>query len=225
MNKYCLPIIKSSNEEVLQEIQQSLSSYDFFEIWVDYIENIDEKFIKGLIDRFGGKLIVVFRRLNFEGSKISKEKRLRIISTLEHSQAMVDLDIYDQKGELDNIKDNKMNLKTIVSYHNYQETPDDNKLKEIIDTMKIYDPVIIKVATKCNSPKDGLRLLDLLLKMQGAGVRSIILGMGHFGIITRIFGTIFGNEMIFAPKDKSQSSAPGQLTKQQLEAIFGSLGV
>ena len=47
--------------------------------------------------------------------------------------------------------------------------------------------------------------------------------MGEFGTITRIFGTLWGNEMIYAPKEKKNASAPGQLTKIQLETIFKEL--
>lgn len=223
--KYCLPIIKNSKAEVLQEILQNIDSYDFFEVWVDYIEDINEQFVQGLIDRFGEKLIVVLRRQNLDKLRMNKDKKLKILSTLENSQAMLDLDIYDQKAELDRLKTNRANVKTIISYHNYLETPNDNKLKKIIGTMKIYNPAIFKIATQCNSPKDGLRLLNMLLKMQEANVRSIILGMGQFGVITRIFGTILGNVMTFAPNNSSQLSAPGQLTKGQLETIFRELGV
>ena len=218
--KYCLPIIKNTKEEVLQEILQSLNQYDIFEVWVDYIENLDEKFVKNLIVKFKEKLIVVFRRQNLEKVSISLEKRLIIISLLENTQSMIDLDILAQKNELDQIKNHGMKIKTIVSYHNYQETPDDSKLKEIIDTMKIYDPEAFKIATKCNNQKDALRLLGLLLAMKEKDVKAIVLGMGELGIITRIFGTIWGNEMIFAPKNISESSAPGQLTREQLETIF-----
>lgn len=222
--KYCLPIIRNSKEEVLQEILQSLNQYDFFEVWVDYIENLDEKFVENLIDQFKEKLIVVFRKQNLEEAGMSLEKRLKIISLLENTQSMIDLDILAQKHELDQVKNNGMKIKTIVSYHNYKSTPDDSNLGEIIDTMKIYDPTIFKIATKCNSPKDALRLLGLLLAMKEKGVGAIVLGMGKMGIITRIFGTIWGNEMIFAPKNISESSAPGQLTKDQLEKVLSMLG-
>ncbi|MBI4038447.1 type I 3-dehydroquinate dehydratase [Candidatus Daviesbacteria bacterium] len=222
--KYCLPIIKNTKEEVLQEVLQSLRSYDFFEVWVDYIENRDENFVQDLIGQFKEKLIIVSRRQNLEEVSMNLEKRLKIISLLENSQSMIDLDILMQKDELDQIKNKKMKVKTIISYHNYQETPDDSKLKEIIDTMKIYDPEVFKIATKCNNQKDALRLLGLLLAMKEKDVKAIILGMGESGIITRIFGTIWGNEMIFAPKNLAESSAPGQLTKEQLETIFRVLG-
>lgn len=217
---YCLPIIKNSKEKVLQEILQNIGSFDFFEVWVDYVENIDEKFIQNLIEKIGEKLIIVFRRQNIEELKMNKEKRLKIISLLKNSQAFLDLDIFGQKDELDYIKNNKEEVKTIVSYHNHQETPNDSKLEEIIDTMKIYDPEIFKIATKCNSSKDALRLLRLLLAMKEKDVKAIVLGMGKLGVITRIFGTIWGNEMIFTPLHVTESSAPGQLTKEQLETIF-----
>lgn len=221
--KYCLPVIKDTKEEVLQEILQNLEHYDFFEVWIDYIENMDEKFVQDLIDKIGEKLIVVFRRQNLEELKMNKDERLKIISLLKNSQTLLDLDIFGQKEELDYIKNNYLEVKTVVSYHNYQETPVDSELKEIIDTMKIHDPEIFKIATKCNNPKDALRLLGLLLAMKEKDVKGIVLGMGEFGIITRIFGTIWGNEMIFAPKIKDLSSAPGQLTREQLETIFSIL--
>lgn len=221
--KYCLPIIKKSKEEVLQEILQNMNNYDFFEVWLDYIADIDDAFIKNLKDKLEKKLILVFRRQNLETIKMSRDERLKIISALKNSLSTVDLDISEQKDDLDYIKNEGLKFNTIVSYHNYQETPEDGKLKEIIDTMKQYNPLIFKIATKCNNPKDALRLLGLLLAMRERNVRCIVLGMSELGIITRIFGTLWGNEMIFAPKKTTEASAPGQLTKEQLEKIFSVL--
>lgn len=223
--KYCLPIIKNSKEDVLQEVWQNMENYDFFEVWLDYIEDIDEAFIENLQEQLMERLVVVFRRQNLEGAKINLKDRFKIISLFKNSQSMLDLDIFRQKEDLDYIKNNNLVIKTIVSYHNYQETPEDGKLKEIIDTMKIYEPTIFKISTKCNNPKDALRLLGLLLAMQEKGIKAIILGMGEMGVITRIFGTIWGNEMIFAPLHVAESSALGQLTKGQLETIFRELKV
>ncbi len=218
MIKYCLPIIKNSKKEVLKDL--AIKGYDFYEVWLDYIEDIDEVFIQNLINKLKEKLILVLRRKNLEKEKISKVQSLEIISLLKNSQSKVDLDINGQKDQLNFIKAGNLNVNTIVSYHDYEETPDDSNLREIIDTMKIYNPGIFKVATKCNSPKDALRLLGLLLAMKEKGVKTIVLGMGELGVITRIFGTIWGNEMIFAPKNIAESSAFGQLTRKQLETIF-----
>ena len=83
-----------------------------------------------------------------------------------------------------------------------------------------YNPQIIKIATMCQSPKDGLRLLDLLISLKSEQKKYIILGMGEYGTITRVYGTLWGNEMIFAPEKEADASAPGQFTKKQYEEIF-----
>lgn len=221
--KYCLPIIKSSKEEVLQEILQNLNHYDFFEVWVDYIKDIDEDFIRRLINQLGGRLLVVFRRKNLDKMKLSFRKRLEIISSLENSDSLIDLDIAAQKKELDCIQKQNIKICCIASYHNYQQTPSNRKLRGVIQGMAKYQPKIYKVSTFCQTNEDVIRLLQLLLQLKQKRLKYIILGMGEFGILTRLFGTLWGNEMIFAPIEKSGQSAPGQLTKKQLETIFNIL--
>jgi len=219
--KYCLPIIKNTKQQVLQTLKYK--GYNLYEVWLDYIKDLDEAFIKNLVNKFKHKLIIVFRRKNLEEMRLSFDERVRIISLLETSCSFLDLDITTQKNELDLIQKKRLKISTIVSYHNYQETPDGGKLKEIIDTMKTYEPSIYKITTKCNSPKDALRLLELLLAIKEKNIKCIVLGMGKLGIITRIFGSLWGNEMTFAPKKRKESSAPGQLTREQLETVFSVL--
>lgn len=218
--KYCLPIIKSKKKEVLEVIHSNIADYSYFEIWLDYIDDLDETFIKELMELLQEKLILLFRRQNLEKVKMELEKRIRVISLLENSESLVDLDVFDQKDELEHIKNTQLEVKTIVSYHNYEKTPESEKLKEILDTMNKYKPTIYKVATMCTKEIDALRLLQFLLELKERNLKYIVLGMGKFGMITRIFGTLWGNEMIFAPRVAIGQSAPGQLTREQLEAIF-----
>jgi 3-dehydroquinate dehydratase len=64
----------------------------------------------------------------------------------------------------------------------------------------------------------------MLSELKTKGVRYIVSGMGGYGVVTRVFGTLWGNEMVFAPRSKDGRSAEGQLTRQQLESIFKELG-
>lgn len=221
--KYCLPIIKNKKSEVIEVIHSNMAYYSYFEVWLDYIDEIDNAFVEQLVDLLGEKLILLFRRQKLEKIRMNLEKRLKIVSLLESSQSLIDLDIFNQKDELEHIKSNQLEVKTIVSYHNYETTPENEKLKKIVDTMSKYKPTAYKIATMCVNQKDALRLLQLLLEMKERGLRYIVLGMGELGAITRIFGTLWGNEMIFAPKTSTEQSAPGQLTRDQLEAIFKEL--
>ncbi len=221
---YCLPIIKTEKSEVKSEIGKNINEFEYLEVWLDYVEDIDEKFVIELSESLGGKLILLFRRQNLEKVKMPKDERCSIINLLNEKSVFLDLDIFDQKEELEFIKNNNLEIKKIVSYHSYEKTPVNEQIHEIIDTMNTYNPEIVKIATMCNSEADALGLLQLQLVLKEKKIKHIISGMGDYGKITKIFGTIWGNEMVFCPAKQDEASAPGQLTKRQLENIFKKLG-
>lgn len=214
MINYCLPIIKNKKADVLTTIEQNEKEYQFFEVWLDYIKNFDEAFLTQLINLLGEKLIVVFRRQHLEKPMMDQQKRLTMLALLKNADAIVDLDI----SQAEELKTTNNNL--LLSYHNYDNTPSNDALQKIITTMEQYHPTIYKIATMCQTEQDALRLLELQQALKQQNKKHIVLGMGEYGTITRIFGTLWGNEMIFAPKEKSEASAPGQLTKEQLEKIL-----
>ena len=217
-NKFCLPIIKSSKDEVLNQIKNN-PDYDYFEIWLDYIENLDIAFVQELIAEYEKKLVFLFRRQNLEHIKMPWEKRVEVLSILNNSTSLLDLDFSLQKPELEYVKDSNLNISKIVSYHNYEKTPDYRELAEIIAEMEEYNPFIVKIAAMCNSDNDPLRLMNLLLELKKEKRQFIVLGMGEFGKITRVYGLLQGNAMNFAPKNLDESSAPGQISKSDLEEI------
>ena len=219
-DKYCLPIIAKEAQAVLSKIERYSNEYAYFEVWLDYLTVPDMRFIRGLTGRLPGKLIFVFRRKELEPTRLSHERRLEIIEALDHMPVYIDLDLKDQFAELETLKAEQLHLEIITSYHNYQETPNDDELRDIIMTMKTYNPAIVKIATYCRNETDALRLLTLQLALKELGQRHVILGMGEQGVITRIFGTMWSNEFIFAPQHTEDASAPGQLTRRQLDAIF-----
>jgi len=217
---YCLPIIKKTKEEVLETIKMNRQEYDYFEIWLDYVRDVDESFVKHLIADLQEKLLLLFRRQNLEEIHMQENTRKHILSLLQNTPALIDLDITTQREELEYIKENNLQVQLITSYHNYTETPDNETFEKIISDMAYYAPAIYKVATFCQTENDTMQLLQLLLTLRKQDKQYIVLGMGEKGLATRIFGTVWGNAMIFAPRKKDENSAPGQLTKTQLEDIF-----
>jgi 3-dehydroquinate dehydratase-1 len=222
---YCLPIIKSDKAEILETIRLNEAKYSYFEVWLDYVNGVDEVFIKQLADVAGEKLVLLFRRQNLEPINMPAEQRFGILKLLDKTPLLVDLDITTQAAELDYIRDNNLTLKTIASYHDYEQTPDTARLEAIIGTMDKYRPDIYKLAALCGSSEDALRLLQQLLAFKTRGQAAIVLGMGEAGLVTRVFGALWGNAMTFAPLTAQEQSAPGQLTRRQLEAVFKELGV
>lgn len=218
--KYCLPIIKDSKKEVLQMINTNLSDYSYFEIWLDYLQDLDTEFIDLLISQYEEKLVFLFRRQNLEGIKMPQDKREKIIWQIANTKAFLDLDI-SQETELNYIKDKNIKLSLILSYHNYEETPAFPQMIDMIGEMDKYNPKVYKFSTLCNDEKDTVKLFNLLMYLKEEDKKFIIMGMGENGILTRIAGALWGNEMNFAPISKENASAPGQLAREEFEEILG----
>jgi 3-dehydroquinate dehydratase I len=217
--KYCLPILKKQKVEVIQMIEKNKNDYHYFEIWLDYIQDIDENFIIYVIEKLQDRVIFLFHRGAFSGVELTKEKKISLISLLDNTNAILDLDISETK-ELDFVQEKKINIKRIISYHNYHKTPDTQEIETILEQMEMHKPEIYKIATMCREENDTLKLLELLVSLKKKNKKAIIIGMGKFGTITRVYGTMWGNELAYAPKTLEEASAPGQLTKQTMEKII-----
>jgi 3-dehydroquinate dehydratase type I len=223
-NKYCLPILKRTKSDVQATIHDNLERYRFFEVWLDYITDIDVGFAASLVGLYPHRLIMVSRRQNFEPTKISTDMRFEILQTLSRKQVLVDLDISSQVEEITKLQAERVALKTILSYHNYQLTPSDTELRSITARIAGWGAYITKISTFCTMQRDALRLLSLLIDLREAGRRCTVLGMGKHGVITRVFGPQWGNEISFAPIEGGQRSAPGQLPLEKLDSIMQALG-
>jgi 3-dehydroquinate dehydratase type I len=204
-------------------IEKHLSDYRYFEVWLDYIKDIEHDFVSSLVSQYPSRLIFVFRRQNFEKETMQLSLREKILASLSNKEALVDFDIARQTGTIEEIRRKGLALSTILSYHDYQQTPTDTELESIVSRAKDMGAYITKLSVFCSTQRDALRLLSLLLQLREAGRRCIVLGMGEHGVITRIFGPLWGNELSFVPVEVAESSAPGQISLDKLKTIMQAL--
>lgn len=216
-SKYCLPIISANKSEIIKVLADKAKDYGYFEIWLDYIEDLDDGFIDEIISKYESKLVFIFRRKDMSRPKLDQIKKIEIFNKLAGRNCYVDLDIYHQKDDLSIAKNHNL----IISYHNYEETPDDSTLDKIVNEIKDLKPAIVKISTMCFKPDDSLRLLRVKRNLLEQGQKHIVLGMGELGKITRVFGAIWGNELIFIPENEEDSSAPGQISRAEFDKIIG----
>jgi 3-dehydroquinate dehydratase type I len=222
-NSYCLPLIKETQAEVRAAIEQHESRYHYFEVWLDYIKDLEHDFAASLVARYPHRLIMVFRRRNFESQQINSPLRQKIIAGLSGKHVLTDFDTSHQMDDIQWINREALALSTILSYHNYSSTPSEAELRSVTTLAQEHGAHITKVSTYCHSPHDALRLLSLLLDLREAGRRCVILGMGKHGMVTRVFGPHWGNELCFAPVDVTECSAPGQIPLDKLDSIMQAL--
>jgi 3-dehydroquinate dehydratase/shikimate dehydrogenase len=105
--------------------------------------------------------------------------------------------------------------KRIVSYHNFQETPDD--LGAIIEQCSELDPDVVKVATSAHSVADAARVLKLGAKAKGP---TTAIAMGELGFFTRILGRKYGAPLTYAGFHPERTFAPGMPRFQNLSSDY-----
>ncbi|WP_153556483.1 shikimate dehydrogenase [Roseimaritima sediminicola] len=109
------------------------------------------------------------------------------------------------------------NTKRIISFHDFEQTPDN--LEELHAAMAAEDADIVKIATMANSFEDNLRMFDL---MQKASVPTIGLCMGEIGMVSRILACRMGAPFSYATFSSDRTLAPGQLNWRQMKELYRS---
>lgn len=105
--------------------------------------------------------------------------------------------------------------KRIISYHNFQETPED--LNHLHYRLSGLNADIVKIATMAHSPHDNLRLMRL---MRASRVPTVAFCMGEFGQPSRILAGKFGAPFTYSTFHAERTMAPGQMSYQQMKETY-----
>jgi 3-dehydroquinate dehydratase/shikimate dehydrogenase len=108
------------------------------------------------------------------------------------------------------LRDLKTSL--VLSTHDFQGRPAD-LLRRVLAMRDESAASIVKVAYRARSLHDSLELLDLPRQLAKP---TIALGMGEFGVLSRILAPKFGSFLTFAALRPQQATAPGQPTLREL---------
>lgn len=107
----------------------------------------------------------------------------------------------------------------ILSYHNFNETPDHTALVAHFAQAQALGADIAKVAVMPSGPQDVLTLLGASLQARTAlGIPLIAISMGRYGVLSRLAGALFGSAITFAVAQRA--SAAGQLPIDELRTAL-----
>jgi 3-dehydroquinate dehydratase type I len=150
---------------------------------------------------------------------VDEAQRMEILKTAIQSGAdYVDIELESGNAFMDEItrtaRDN--DTAVIISYHNFDGTPDMPELEQIVANCREAGADIIKIACQVNQVGD----LHKLFKLYSIGQRMVIIGMGELGVISRIAAPMLGAEFTFAAPGTGKETAPGQISKDNLLTIL-----
>lgn len=204
----CIAISDKDYEKCLDV----LSKTDMAEIRLDLTLFNDEQ-IKQIFS-LKKKLIATYRP-----NGKSNEERMSILKTaIEAGASYVDIEYEAPDAFRDELVKfaHQNNCDVIVSYHNFDFTPDCEDLEKIMWDCFRKGADVAKVVTMVKKNVDNSKLFSLY-KNPG---RLVAFGMGNLGKITRIVAPFLGAEFTFASMEEGLETAPGQIVHTSLRSLI-----
>ena len=155
------------------------------------------------------------------GSLAPSERTARLVTAIESGAAYVDVELDAPPVLLEPVlaAARSTGCQVIVSFHDFATTPAAAELASIRDRCLDQGGDWAKLATTVRHRRDAARLLGLL---DGEG-RTIVVGMGPMGRVVRVAALLCGSPLTYASLAAGYETAPGQLTRQQLEHLLQEL--
>ncbi|MGZ7049290.1 MAG: type I 3-dehydroquinate dehydratase, partial [Methanobacterium sp.] len=209
---------EEKSESVLLKAGKAIKSgADILEFRIDALRNPVADEVNNIIKEIDYPVIAT-NRMKDEGGffKGSDEERTSLLIEVAPNVDIVDIEL--QTDEEFRQKVINASKSTIVSYHNFKNTPSSN---ELLDIVKMEQEIgnIAKFAVMPEDYKDTLTVLKVLSEVQN----TIGIAMGDMGRYTRLVAPVFGSPITYASIDKE--SAPGQLDVQTTKEILRKLAV
>jgi 3-dehydroquinate dehydratase type I len=201
--------VKENNTDLCLKALQKLS---FAEIRLDKMSLSKNDIYK--IFSSHPKLIATCR----PGKYSEPERKKLLIKAIESGAAFVDMEIETEEYFVKEViqKAAKHNCKVILSYHDFNKTPQLNSLAQMTNECFSRGADIAKIACYVQTKKENSRLLSLLQDNRSI----IVIGMGKMGRITRIASLFCGSPFNYASLEKGKETAKGQFDKRTLGRIL-----
>ncbi len=197
-----------------------LNTADLIEFRIDMFKNTSAEHVEKVFNNFKNsfrKPVIATARDVREGGQKDIKDRLEIYRAVIPFSDILDVEIMSE-GIIAEVRALCNNHKKILigSYHNFESTPDDNFLGEIVSKGKSLGADIVKIAVMPKDKDDLIRLFNFTLTHKDKGI--VTMSMGDKGLPSRVFTPIFGSLITYGYIN--HPSAPGQLSVSELMYIF-----
>ena len=231
----CMPLVATDEKALLKEAQTALvHKPDLFEWRVDtFGQRLDRNSCRDILSKLRGLIgnpaLIFTCRSHAEGglAKLSAVKREGLVTAAIQSghADIIDIELSNNKAFIQNILKavKKSSLHMILSYHNFEATPDPDYIIDTLFQAREMGADIAKVAVMPQDFEDVLTLMQatLMARKNGLKIPAIAISMGALGRLTRLAGKLFGSDITFASSETP--SAPGQIPTRLLHQAIAAL--
>ncbi len=225
----CASIIEHSVEEFLRSVRH-VEGADFIEIRADGLKvNSPREYLpetRRLLNnvRAQSELPVLLTVRNEKEGGVfagSESERARVLMESMKLVDSIDIELRMQSDMRDEIvkEARKNRVDIIISYHDFNSTPEIETLLSILEEEESEGATIAKVAVKANSEKDVLVLLNMLQEAkERINIPVIGISLGRDGRISRVAAPLLGSIATYGYVNRE--TAPGQIEVKKLKEII-----
>jgi 3-dehydroquinate dehydratase type I len=147
-----------------------------------------------------------------------EEKRVKeLMSSFDLGASYIDIEL-GASGSEEIAKEVKGRAQVIISYHDLQETPPMNRLRQIVIDELAAGADICKVVTTVREFRDNITMLELITVFPAAKIISF--AMGAAGQVSRVLSPLVGGYLTWASAESGAESAPGQIALEDAAKIY-----
>lgn len=223
--KVVLPIIPKSLDEVEAIDSSKYDGVDIIEWRADYLAKEDIlKVAPAIFEKFSGfEILFTIRTVNEGGfMTLDAEEYLAILKDIDalYHPDYIDFEYFTYKSHLDQLL-SFPNLS--LSYHNFQETPEN--LMEIFSELTTLTPRVVRIAVMPHNEQEVLDLMNYTRGFKSLNPEQTYatVSMGRFGKLSRISGDVTGSSWSIASPEHDNAIAPGQITLKDMKRIMSIL--
>ena len=230
----CLSITGKTEEDVIKQLTSILfEKPDLIEVRGDFLSYLDDtnKVLESLnlIKTVTSiPLLFTIRSVKEGGEPISLSDQA-VVSLLEAVIKLtdvewIDYEVMQDRGHLVQIeklvKSHDKNL--ILSYHNFDLTPEPQELLSLARTMERLKADHAKIAVMPRDKIDVYNLLNVTAQInEHISIPITTMSMGELGKMSRVIGFLYGSKITFGKV--AQGSAPGQIEVKDLRSAISAL--
>ncbi len=215
----CIPIVDFENDlDDRIEVINNSRQVKYAELRIDYLDDLNH--LENIISKID-KQIILTNRIVKEWWKFAWNSKQSIEILLEYIDKInyVDFELENWDYIID-LKEKLHNKSLILSYHDFQNTPKLEELKNVLASMKKYNPDVYKIAVMPNIEKDLEVIYELTKHFKdNYNWDFVLISMWELWINTRIELPKMWSLITFGSLWKE--SAPGQIKYDELyDLIF-----
>lgn len=206
----CVSVAQPSVEQTLAAAGALVGQADVIEIRLDVMT---PPAVAPLMTALRTPLLFT-NRAQWEGGMFHGDETKRVALLVEAAQqgaAYVDLELKTDLHLRRDVLAAATSSRVILSWHNFDHTPEDAVLADILAQQQESGAHIGKMVTMAHSWQDVLRVLHLQLRAAEKKFPLIAFCMGAPGVISRLATLELGGYMTYAAPDEASATAPGQL--------------